>query len=185
MSSCVCVYACKPASVSLFFKWPAIPACVCACVWNRFPCVRVSVHVRLVICRCVIYTVLVGMGKGGGNTGRQRDALLRSHYVRQGCGNAVLGNIHVTCVPGRWLATHQWYVPVSSTRHPCGATPTSFQHHGAHLGQSNSYCSVEVNVLHKSKQYFLRYCQPNQAKLGTHCSLLYLFNFCIKHLCKP
>lgn len=53
-------------------------------------------------------------GMGEGDTGRQRDALLRSHRVQQGRGNAFLGNTRVTCVPGRWLATCEWYVPVSS-----------------------------------------------------------------------
>ncbi len=146
-----------------------MPSCVCACVWvcvrlhtsiclflSGLPYLHVSglVFGWLSLCVCVCVCVCVCMYIGdlqvcvtlcacrngvGLDTGRQRDALLRSHYVRQGCGNAVLGNIHVTCVPGRWLTTHEWYVPVSSTRHHGGAIPISCQHRGALSGQRNSH----------------------------------------------
>lgn len=131
---CVCVCTRTPASVSLFLSGLKVPGLMFA--WVSL-CVCVSVHEHW--WSAGVCYILRMLELGDGHTGRQRDALLRSHYVRQGCGNAILGNMHVTCVPGRWLATHQWYVPVSSTRHQSGATPISFQRNGAYSGQSNNH----------------------------------------------
>lgn len=57
-------------------------------------------HCRLIdVCVVVVHV--------NGDAGRQRDALLHAHHGRQGCGNAVLGNMRVTRVPGRWCPTRQ------------------------------------------------------------------------------
>lgn len=117
---CVCVCLC-------------LSCCMCTCVRSRSS-ICLFVSLRLVnICECLrvcldgfslllssdthcqfIGVCVCGHVKGG--AGRQRDALLHPHHARQGCGNAVLGNLRVTRVPGRWCPTRQWDVPVSGTR---------------------------------------------------------------------
>lgn len=65
------------------------------------PAVKVCTHCQF-IGVCVVVVVHVK-----GDAGRQRDALLHPHHARQGCGNAVFGNMRVTRVPGRWRPTRQ------------------------------------------------------------------------------
>lgn len=112
-----------------------------------------------------------------GETGRQRDTLLPSHHVLQGCGNAVLGNTHVTCVAGRWFATHQQHVPVCSTRHQNGAAPVSCQLHGAHSEQRTSLYLVASDVLHQFKKSFLNNPNTKQDNVVT------IISFCITVFC--
>lgn len=116
-------------------------------------------------------------GQERSDAGRQRDALPRSHHVRRGCGNAVLGNMHVTCVPGRWFATHRQPVPVSSTRHQSRATPISFQRRGVHSGHSHYKCMSFTKSTIFSELFPIRPC-----KISHTLQFVCLFEMCSLNL---
>lgn len=124
----MCVHAAASAGLFVFFGfffsdfW-YICERLRLCLDRFSPLLSSDTHCRFIgVCVCVVVVVHVK-----GDAGRQRDALLHPHHARQGCGNAVLGNIRVTRVPGRWRPTRQWHVPVSGTRvELCQASHTPF-----------------------------------------------------------
>lgn len=149
--------------------WPISAVCVCARNFGRAVVFEaVFMHKDAAAGVCWLFA---------GETGRQRDTLLPSHHVLQGCGNAVLGNTHVTCVAGRWFATHQQHVPVCSTRHQNGAAPVSCQLHGAHSEQRTSLYLVASDVLHQFKKSFLNNPNTKQDNVVT------IISFCITVFC--